>query len=59
MPHQNPRRIVLVGVLLSVALNAAGQILFKAFDGDDSGMWRKDSDGSLIPLYHAGLSTAV
>ena len=30
MRHQNPRRIVLVGVLLSVALNAAGQILFKA-----------------------------
>ena len=30
MRHQNPRRVVLVGVLLSVALNAAGQILFKA-----------------------------
>jgi len=30
MRHQNLRRIVLVGVLLSVALNAAGQILFKA-----------------------------
>jgi multidrug transporter EmrE-like cation transporter len=30
MRHQNPRRLVLAGVLLSVALNAAGQILFKA-----------------------------
>ena len=30
MRHQNPRRTVLGGVLFSVALNAAGQILFKA-----------------------------